>query len=176
MPSARANISAKFIAQIEIGAISVARKRTPAEATRPTIVSISGRPAATSEPKARTRIASVTGQEMTSDFSIASLLASLKSDHMPAAPVRLVSTLARRLAEWALEVAGGGDHFVGVPGRAGADHRGVSVGGDRDPGARRDHMAYRRVGGEQPLGAPTLRRKAGSAAVSSCEWTATCSA
>ena len=56
------------------------------------IVSISGSPAATSEPKARTRIARVTGQEISSDLSIASRLASLKSDHMPAAPVRLAST------------------------------------------------------------------------------------
>jgi hypothetical protein len=56
------------------------------------IVSISGRPAATREPKASTRIARVTGQEMTSDLSIASLLASLKSDHMPAAPVRWACT------------------------------------------------------------------------------------
>ncbi len=56
------------------------------------IVSSSGSPAATSEPKARSRISRVTGQEKSSDFSIASLLASLKSDHMPAAPVRLAST------------------------------------------------------------------------------------
>ncbi len=122
MPSASANISAKFIAQIEIGASRVPRKRTPAEAIRPTIVSISGRPAATSEPKARTRIASVTGQEISSDFSIASRLASLKSDHMPAAPVRLASTPgAATPASFGLEVVGCGDHLVralgGVPAR-----------------------------------------------------------
>ncbi len=35
------------------------------------------------------RIAIVTGQEMISDLSIALLFASLKSDHMPGAPVRL---------------------------------------------------------------------------------------
>ena len=34
----------------------------------------------------------VTGQEITSDFSIAERLAALKSDHMPAAPVRLTWT------------------------------------------------------------------------------------
>ena len=61
----------------------------PAADTRPTIVSISGSPAATSEPKARSRIASVTGQEITSERSIALRLAALKSDHMPGAPVRL---------------------------------------------------------------------------------------
>ena len=55
-------------------------------------MSISGSPAATSDPKASTRMPSVTGQEISSDFIIAVLLASLKSDHMPGAPVRLTST------------------------------------------------------------------------------------
>jgi hypothetical protein len=87
MPSASANISAKFIAQIEMSSTSVPRYSEPADATRPRMVSISGRPAATSEPKASSRMPSVTGQEMSSDFSIAVLLASLKSDHMPDAPV-----------------------------------------------------------------------------------------
>ncbi len=96
MPSASANISAKFIAQIEIGETSVPRKSSPAEATSPTMVSISGRPAATSEPKASTRIAIVTGQEMSSDLSIASRFAWLKSDHIPEAPVRLTATPGRR--------------------------------------------------------------------------------
>ncbi len=75
MPSASANISAKFIAQIEIGETSVPRNSSPAEAIRPTMVSISGRPAATSEPNASTRIAMVSGQEISSDLSIASRLA-----------------------------------------------------------------------------------------------------
>ncbi len=92
MPSASANISAKFIAQIEMSRTCVPRYRVPAAATRPRMVSISGRPAATSEPKARTRIPSVTGHEMTSDLSIAVLFASLKSDHIPGAPVRSTST------------------------------------------------------------------------------------
>src|SRR5450756_2002477 len=51
-----------------------------------------GRPAATSEPKASSMMPSVTGQEITSDFSIAERLATLKSDHIPAAPVRLTCT------------------------------------------------------------------------------------
>ena len=87
MPSASANISAKFIAQMEMSSSWVPRYSEPAEATRPRIVSISGSPAATSEPKASSRIPSVTGQEISSDFIIAVLLASLKSDHMPDAPV-----------------------------------------------------------------------------------------
>ena len=63
MPSASANMSAKFIAQIEISKPCVSSARSPAEASRPSIVRSSGNPAATSEPKARTRIASVTGHE-----------------------------------------------------------------------------------------------------------------
>ena len=56
-------MSAKFIAQIEISKPCVSSDRSPAEASRPRIVSISGSPAATSEPKAIARIASVIGQE-----------------------------------------------------------------------------------------------------------------
>ena len=92
MPRARANIIAKFIAQIETGTSSLISTREPAEATSPARVRISGRPAATSAPKASTRMASVTGQESISDFSIASRLASLKSDHSSEAPVGFTST------------------------------------------------------------------------------------
>ena len=63
MPSASANISAKFIAQIEISNPLLSSASSPAEASKPRIVSISGSPAATSEPKASARITSVTGQE-----------------------------------------------------------------------------------------------------------------
>ena len=87
MPSASANISAKFIAQIEMSSSWVPRYSEPAEATRPRIVSISGRPAATSEPNASTRITIVTGQLKSSERIIAVRLASLKSDHIPLAPV-----------------------------------------------------------------------------------------
>ena len=80
-------MSAKFIAQIEISKPCVSSESRPAEATRPRIVSISGSPAATSEPNASTRIASVTGQLNSSDFIIAVRLAVLKSLHMPEAPV-----------------------------------------------------------------------------------------
>ena len=87
-------MSAKFIAQIEISASWVARKSTPALATRPMIVSISGRPAATSEPKASTRIASVTGQLKSSERIMAVRLAVLKSDHIADAPVAFTVTPA----------------------------------------------------------------------------------
>src|SRR6476469_273296 len=92
MPRASANIIAKFIAQIETGTNWLISTSEPAEATRPDRVRISGSPAATSAPKARTRIASVTGQENISDFSIADRLASLKSDHSSEAPVGLTCT------------------------------------------------------------------------------------
>ena len=92
MPSASANISAKFIAQIEIGITSVPRYSRPAADASPIIVSISGSPAATSDPNASSRIPSVTGHEITSDFIIAVRLAALKSDHIPDAPVRCTCT------------------------------------------------------------------------------------
>ena len=92
MPSARANIIAKFIAQMETGTTWLISTREPAEATRPARVRISGSPAATRAPKASTRIARVTGQENISDFSIASRLASLKSDQSSEAPVGLTWT------------------------------------------------------------------------------------
>ena len=87
-------MSAKFIAQIEISKPCVSSASRPAEATRPRIVSSSGSPAATSEPNASTRIAIVTGQERSSDFSIALRLAVLKSLHIPEAPVSETGTAA----------------------------------------------------------------------------------
>jgi hypothetical protein len=87
MPSASANISAKFIAQIEMSSTCAPRYSDPADAARPRMVSMSGSPAATSEPNASSRMPSVTGHEINSDFIIAVLLASLKSDHIPDAPV-----------------------------------------------------------------------------------------
>jgi hypothetical protein len=66
----------------------------PAAAIRPMIVSISGRPAATSEPKATTSIAMVTGQLTSSDRIIAEWLAALKSLHSPDEPVRATVTPA----------------------------------------------------------------------------------
>src|SRR4051794_9226086 len=82
------------MAQIETPAIRVPIQSEPAAATNPAIVSISGSPAATREPNASTRIARVTGHEISSDLSIADLFAWLKSDHIAAAPVRLTRTPA----------------------------------------------------------------------------------
>ncbi len=92
MPSASANIIAKFIAQIETGTNWLISTSEPADATRPASVRIRGSPAATSAPKASTRMARVTGQENISDLSIALRLASLKSDQSSEAPVGLTWT------------------------------------------------------------------------------------
>ena len=108
MPRARANIRAKFIAQMETSKAWAATTRAPAEATRPTMVSRSGRPAATRAPKARTRMASVTGQLSNSERIMAVRLAALKSLHMPEAPVRLTLTApvpARRSGPFRLSAA-----------------------------------------------------------------------
>ncbi len=154
MPSASANISAKFIAQIEIGMTRVPRYSDPAAASRPIIVSISGRPAATSEPKASSMMPSVTGQEMTSDLSIAERLAALKSDHMPGAPVRLTTTAPLdRPCSVPFSAVGGGHHLVRVARGAALHDRGVAVGGDRQPGRRRDHGAHGGIGAQRLLDA-----------------------
>jgi hypothetical protein len=75
-----------------MSAICVPIHNEPAAATSPASVSINGRPAATSEPNASTRIAIVTGQENSSDFIIAVLFSWSKSDHMPAEPARSTRT------------------------------------------------------------------------------------
>jgi hypothetical protein len=80
-------MSAKFVAQVEISKPCVNSAGRPAEATSPGIVSSSGSPAAASEPNASTRIASVSGQENSSDLIIALRLVVSKSLHIPEAPV-----------------------------------------------------------------------------------------
>ncbi len=87
-------MSAKFIAQIEISNPCVNSASRPAEATSPRIVSSSGSPAAASEPKASTRIARVTGQEKSSERSIAVRFAVLKSLHIAEEPVSETLTSA----------------------------------------------------------------------------------
>ena len=89
MPSASANIIAKFIAQIDTGVKWSISTRVPAEAASPATVSRSGSPAATSVPKASTRMPRVTGQDSSSDLIIASWLAVLKSLHIMEEPVAL---------------------------------------------------------------------------------------
>ena len=94
MPTARANISAKFIAQIVIPVSRVPIHSAPAVATSPAIESSSGMPAAGSEPNATRSTASVSGQDMTSERSIAALFASLNCDQSAGEPVIASSTPA----------------------------------------------------------------------------------
>ena len=107
------------MAQIETSNIWAARNSAPADETSPRIVSSSGRPAATRAPNASTRMASVTGQLMSSERIIASRLAVLKSDHIPEAPVRLTVT-------WSVEALPSG------PFRSSAA-RTISIGSAADP-------------------------------------------
>ena len=158
-----------------MSAIRVPIQSEPAAATSPTIVSISGSPAATSEPNASTRIASVTGHEISSDFIIADLFAWLKSDHMPAAPVRSTShPVGAELRERALQLVGRAHHVVRVARRARLDHGGVAIGRDRHarPAAPPRSSPPDRSSA-WPAPARSTRWNAGSETVLSGEWTTT---
>ena len=85
-------MSAKFIAQIVMPVSCAPIHSPPAVATSPRIASSSGIPAAASEPKAMASTTKVTGQDITSERSMASLFSSLNSDHRPADPVSDTST------------------------------------------------------------------------------------
>ncbi len=95
MPSAKANIRAKFNAQMETGVTSVASTSAPAATRSPTMVSRSGRPAATRLPKTMMRMAIVTGHDSISERSMADRLASLKLAHSALSPVRVTEMPGR---------------------------------------------------------------------------------
>ena len=152
----------------------VPRYSEPAEATRPRIVSISGRPAATSEPKASTRMTSVTGQLNSSDFIIAVRLASLKSDHMPLAPVSDTCTPSPcRRCSCGLEVVGRAHHRVRVRAGARLHDRGVAVTRDRRPRLRGDDRRDARIGLQHALRRRDrpLERRVGDRLVPECTTT-----
>ena len=139
MPSASANISAKFIAQIEISNPYVSSASSPAELTRPRIVSISGSPAATSDPKASRRMIIVTGQEKSSDFIIAVAVGGVEvAPHPRGAGQRDADIVRSERVQLALQRVGGRDHRGRVALRAGSDDRRMPVGGDRRAGPRSD--------------------------------------
>src|SRR5487761_1989908 len=92
MPRARANIIAKFSAQMLTGAMWVDSTRAPAALSRPTMVSISGSPAATRLPNAITSTIIVTGQDSISDLIIAAWLTLLKFAQSALEPVRFTET------------------------------------------------------------------------------------
>ena len=87
MPTASANMRAKFIAQIVMPVNWLAIHSAPAAATSPRIDSSSGMPAAASEPNATSRTARVSGHDVISERSIAALFSSLNCDHSAAEPV-----------------------------------------------------------------------------------------
>ena len=177
MPSASANMSAKFIAQIEMSASWVPRKSTPALATSPVMVSISGRPAATSDPNASTRMASVTGQLKSSERIIAVRFAVLKSDHIAEAPVAFTrDAVAAGRVERSLEAVGRAHHLGRIARRAAHHDRGVAVRRERDAGPRRHDRGDRRVGAQDPLRPRDGGGESGSGARSRAECTTTMSA
>ena len=154
------------------------RYSEPAAEISPRMVSISGRPAATREPKASTRIASVTGHEISSERSIAFLFASLKSDHMPEAPVSATSTpsppspassslrsSATRTMSLALPAARAWTTAV-CPSRE-----------IETPWRRRDHSARRRPARRAPAARRRRRRRRRDRPPTRCRsWTTTISA
>ena len=94
MPRARANIRAKFRAQIETGVNLVVITSAPAATSSPAMVSSRGSPAATRLPNAMTRMMIVTGHDSISDLSMADRLALLKLAHRALSPVRVTLTAA----------------------------------------------------------------------------------
>jgi hypothetical protein len=88
MPTASANIRAKFIAQIVIPVSRLPIHSVPAAATSPRIESKSGIPAAAAEPNAISSTANVSGHDVISERSMADLFSSLNCDHSAGEPVR----------------------------------------------------------------------------------------
>ena len=119
----------------------------------------------------------VTGQEMSSDLSIASRLASLKSDHIPQAPVRSTATPGPATpARLVLRRSAASTIAFGSAAAPGPDHGCVAVGRDRDAGPRRQDPADGGIVPQHPLRAAIVCRNSGAVAAWSCEWTATWSA
>ena len=135
-------------------------------------MSISGSPAATSEPNASSMMPSVTGQEMTSDLSIAERFAALKSDHMPAAPVRFTTTPAvESLCSLPLRVSAAATIAFGS--RA-APACTIAVWPSREidsPGGGRHDCAHGAVGAKRPLDLAIADLKAGEPTVWVGEYT-----
>ena len=132
------------------GAMWVDSTSAPAALSRPTMVSISGSPAATRLPKAMTSTIIVTGQDSTSDLIMAAWLTLLKFAHSALEPVRLTETVP--VDSWVIgarQRVSGADHVVRVRLRAGLDDRGLPVSGDAHTGLRGDDGRDPRVGLQQ---------------------------
>ncbi len=127
-------MSAKFIDQIETSKACAARNSVPAEAIRPRIVSRSGRPAATSDPNASTRIAIVTGQREQLRLHHRVLVRLVEvGPHAGCAGEAHADAVAGEVGQLALEVVCCLHHHGGAGRRAGLEHDRAPVAGD--PGA-----------------------------------------
>ncbi len=138
MPSASANISAKFIAQIETSPSCEATQSEPAAATRPTIVSISGRPAATSAPNAtrEDRERDRPGVELGLHHRVAVRGVEVRPHRRGAGQVDVTPSPPAAVS-FALERVRGLNHRGRVGSCAGANDRRVAVLGDRETAGRR---------------------------------------
>ena len=74
---------------MDTGATLSARTKAPAATSRPAMVNMSGRPAATRLPKAMARMARVTGHDSSSERIMAAWLALLKLAHRALSPVKV---------------------------------------------------------------------------------------
>ena len=120
--------SAKLSAQIDTGATLSARTKAPAATSRPAMVNMSGRPAATRLPKAMTRMTRVTGHDSSSERIMAEWLARVEVG--PQGAVTGQGHRDRRgtqMLQGSREMLGGDDHGVGVRGGAGGDDPGPPV-------------------------------------------------
>ncbi len=155
----------------------MSRVSSPAEATRPTIVSSSGSPAATSEPNASRRIAIVTGQLINSDFIIASRFAVLKSLHMPEAPVSETPTSAVPAAlSFDFSPSAAATIAVGSPFPPAVTSAVWPSAEIEEPACGACTEATFSFACSRLVTRATVARKPGSAAVSPSEWTTTVSA
>ena len=136
----------------------------PAVATSPRIARTSGIPAAASEPKAMTSTAIVTGQDMTSERSIAALFSSLNSDHRPAEPVSETSIPGPAGRSQPIAQAIRGAHHLGRVGGRAAAHDGHSAVRRDRLGPRAPHRSDRGVAPQQARTTrPIAARKTGLA-------------
>ena len=133
---------------------------SPAEATSPRIVSISGRPGGRERPEGQyeDRERHGPGEELglhhrrpVRDVEVA--------PHPGGAGQRDVDPRRARIVQRTLQPVGGRDHRRRIALRSGRDQSRVPVGRDRRPGARRHDRPDRGVGGEQAADARDARAK-----------------
>ena len=133
----------------------------PAVATSARIARTSGIPAAASEPNATASTASVTGQESTSERSIAALFSSLNSDHSAAEPVSDTSMPGPAAASSCSRRRLAARTMSAVSAAAPPLHDGHSAVGRSTAGRATAPLRLRGRAAAGPPHAPTVARKAG---------------